>query len=265
MSLIGGIIKAVVPTKAKLQNVVDVLKIAVNPFSKDKIAVSPAVTNTTVRTVLSTVANNPYKTAAAVALVANPVTSAVISSAVKQTAAKIGSYAISSPVAAVKTTAAAAVIAGGGLALVPKLYNVTKKATQTAVPVLTGEKPLTKESLPAIGDTVGSALGFGAAGVAIGAGAALAYDYFTGDEIGTPTPNDTLIPSTKTDKPKTSDVPLTPSTQILGKPVGTSVSTRRKTAKKMPQQTFRFNIINAANSRVGNRNYISHRALSWGY
>ena len=62
---ISSFVKAITPTKEKLQNVVDVLSIAINPFSKDKISAN--ISNPVVKTTLELVANHPYLTAGVVA------------------------------------------------------------------------------------------------------------------------------------------------------------------------------------------------------
>lgn len=79
----------------------------------------------------------------------------------------LGKAIVSNPLGAVKKivqgTVIAGVIGGGGLALIPKLYNFTKKGTQT---LLTGGNPLS--SPPAVDTGTTLATGSGIAGLIAG-------------------------------------------------------------------------------------------------
>lgn len=171
--------------------------------------------------------------------------------------AKIATYATSGVLPAVKTVAATAVVAGGGLKLVPALYEETKKATEAAVPILTGEKEFKVDDLPAIGKTVGAAIGMGAIGTAAGYGA---YQLLADDDtkekvketINSILPTDDKLPVTEL--PKTSStsslVPITPSTQVIGKEASSVTRYRKKKKTKEPvrmSQSLRINILNAKN------------------
>jgi hypothetical protein len=82
--------------------------------------------------------------------------------------AKGAAKVITSPTTALKAIAVTGVVAGGGLAIVPKVFQVTKKATQVAVPVITGEKKLTSENVADVAKVAGIVAGAGA--LAVGAG-----------------------------------------------------------------------------------------------
>jgi hypothetical protein len=68
----------------------------------------------------------------------------------------------------VKTLAITGIVAGGGLKLVEPAFKTIKSATQTAVPVLTGEEGLTSGNVSDVVKVVGAAVGLGAVGAAAG-------------------------------------------------------------------------------------------------
>jgi len=80
-------------------------------------------------------------------------------------AKSVASVIVKNPV---KSVLGAGVVAGGGLALVPKVYETAKGATQIAVPVLLGDKPLTSGNVGDVAKTIGIVAGAGA--LAVGAG-----------------------------------------------------------------------------------------------
>jgi len=238
----------------RIKNVGGTLNAAFNPFSKNKVQAN--VQNQQAKTVLTTLANHPYLTAAPFAVAANPAGAlAVAGVGARQAggvAANVAKYATSSPLNFVKTTAAAGVIAGGGAVLVPKLYDVTKKATEKAVPILTGEQPFTADALPAIGDTIGSALGFGAAGVVAGVVANEAYDYFTSESPENA--NAGSLP-TSISAPAPASVPITRETQVIGKPATSrSIAKKKKQKKSAPASSVRVQVLNQ-NTFIGARQW----------
>jgi hypothetical protein len=86
---------------------------------------------------------------------------AVASQAAKPIAAKI----IAKPI---QSLGIAAVIAGGGLGLVAPTFKAIKGATEIAVPVILGEKPLLPENISDVAKTIGIALGVGGIGTVAG-------------------------------------------------------------------------------------------------
>lgn len=110
MGILGGIatlVKAVMPTKEKLTNVVTVLSQSLNPFSSVKPVAN--VSNPTLKTVLETVAAHPYATAAFVA----------------------------TPVSIIKSPAVATVAKTAATSLIPKTI-IGKVATTAAIPIAVG-------------------------------------------------------------------------------------------------------------------------------
>lgn len=71
------------------------------------------------------------------------------------------------PTGVIKTVAVGGVVAGGGLAVLPKIYTASKVATKEALPVLLGEEKFTKEKAGSVAKVVGTALGIGAVGYGV--------------------------------------------------------------------------------------------------
>jgi hypothetical protein len=121
MSIFDNRFFSVAGQKERLQNVVDTLKIAVNPFSSQKITATTA--SPAVNKALEAVANNPYTTAGALALGA--------------TAAGIGIKTAAS-IAAAATPKVAAAAAAAGTSTILKTAVIAGAAGAAAGAVLSG-------------------------------------------------------------------------------------------------------------------------------
>lgn len=188
---------------------------------------------------------------------------------------KVTSYAVANPTKAVlgatKGTLAVAgiggVLAGGGLDLVPEVFKATKKATQTTVGLITGEKKFSTDDLKDIGRTAGAVVGLGA----VGAGAGYLIDQALDkakdkkediDKVLDTNPYTTSPPS---DKPESlsSVVPISPETQVVPTEAGTVKRRKRKKTKSvsMPSNNIRVNVINNSRLQTGKKliNNISYR------
>lgn len=155
-------------------------------------------------------------------------------------------YATSSPLNAVKTLAGAGFIAGGGLALAPKVFEGTKAATQVAVPIITGDVPFKKENLTDIGEAIGAGLGGAAIGAALGAGAS----YLLSDSPKSKGFSSSVLnlPSAGggTGSIAASPTPITPATTTQS----TSIARRKKKTKAPQQIVQRVNVNVINNSRL---------------
>lgn len=242
--------------KERLANVGGTLNAAFNPFSKDKVQADTG--SRTTNAVLSGLANHPYAVALVGASIAAPTSAAGAAREVAtgtgklalDTGARIGKYALSSPVAAVKTIAGGAFVAGGGLVLAKPLFKATKAATEKTVDIITGEGEFSPSDLPAIGDSIGSALGFGAAGLVAGAAAKTAYDYLTEDSTAGAA-STMLVPSSNSPAPAAE--PITRSTQVIGRPASSSLA-RRKKARAQEGNRVSVRVLNQ-NTFIGERTY----------
>lgn len=214
---------------------------------------------------LQGIAKNLQKTLAASAVASAPVVKQVLSATVVKPVSTTVNYALGSPLNFIKATGAAGVVAGGGLAVVPKIFTAAKTVTQEALPVVLGEKPLTKENVGSVIKAGATAVGIGAVGV----GAALLVEKAldTKDKVTEavlPSADTSQLPTTGTGTPSAPAQPLTPATQVLGTPVSTGTTSRRKKAKKQVSngQRITVNVINANQSRLQtNRNYLNTRGL----
>ena len=66
-----------------------------------------------------------------------------------------------------------------------------------------------------------------------------------------------ITPSSESTTGISTTGPITPATQILGKSAGTSIAKHKHYKKQVQQQSFRINIINANQSRLTTKRYIS--------
>ena len=188
-------------------------------------------------------------TAGALAVASAP---AIVGSAsVRATAGKVATSVITNPAGAVKSvvvgTAVAGVIAGGGLALLPKIYEGTKAGAE----VLTGEKELSAENISGVAKVVG--IGLGVAGLGAVAG------YVAGKFFGKDT--ETLeLPKEKaiaTDEAK----PITPETTTIQ----TGKRKRRKAKAVISpsvRQSVRVNVISNNSAHRITKNYLRERILN---
>lgn len=175
----------------------------------------------------------------------------------------VAQTAIKNPV---KTVLGAGFIAGGGLKLAQPLFETSKKATETAVPIITGEKNITEAS-PSDFKDVGKVAGIIAGSAVVGAGAGIIIpkivDAFSNDDIPTiPEIKSEVVeasPTVVTEAPKTiqdagqiaaPSAPVTPETQAVTAPSKTSKK-KRSSKRKAPR---RQNISQKVNVIVQNKN-----------
>lgn len=180
-------------------------------------------------------------------IIAAGVAAAVVAVPVLRTAAI--KTVIAHPVATVLGTA---VVSGGGLKLVEPAFQATKKATEVAVPVLTGEDGISSKNIKEVAKTVGLIAGVGTLGVAAGiiGEKVLSSDKVTETEKALIASSDTgtILPATTTVSPS-------------------RASYRRRTAQKTPSviQSVRINVINrpvTTGFRVTNKRYIKERIFN---
>lgn len=166
-------------------------------------------------------------------------------------AKKVASTAIENPAkfavnvakGSIVTAGAVGVAAGGGALLLPEIYKGAKKATQTTVSIVKGEKQFTAEDLPAIGKTAGTVLGVGALGYGAGLLAEKLIDNSTAS-LPSQTNLSTSAPP-MVSQPIASAVPLTPSTQVIGKEVSSSRRRYKKEKKAVGNnQSVKVNVYN---------------------
>ena len=134
-----------------------------------------------------------------------------------------------------------AFIAGGGLKLAPAVFKKTKEATQTAVPVLLGEEPLTSDSAKDVLKTAGIITGAGAA--AFGAGIivknilekkeekAIETAQITQQPLPAVTQQPTILPTKVI--PTNEGIPVTPET--------TTITTGKRKYKRSKPRTATIN------------------------
>lgn len=173
----------------------------------------------------------------------------------------------------IQVTALGGVIGGGGLYLLPKIYEGTKKATELVVDIVEKDKPVTNEDFVSIGEVIGVGLGAGLVGAGVGYIASkFSKDSPESEKEQLPpdkpeklpdekTPDIPILPSETSDtKPASPQTPLTPSTQVLGKEVGQPSKKRkkgRKLIKRPVTRPIRVNVVNA----FSNKNIINNRRL----
>lgn len=144
----------------------------------------------------------------------------------KSTATKAVTYATSSPIAAVKSTAVVGLLASGAaVPIIKGVYSASKKAGGVTKDILSGNRSV-DGNLPSIGETAGTLLGAGALGYAVGKGAEYLYDNITGKEN---TPQPTLGGDGEIMPSSSSLLPVTPQTQTLE---AGSTPKRRKSSYK---------------------------------
>lgn len=169
-----------------------------------------------------------------------------------QAAKGAGKAFIKSPATAARNvvvgTGIAGVVAGGGLVLLPKLFQGVKGATQAAIPVLTGETPFTKESIPPVAETLGAALGLGAVGAAVGYGASKLIDKSPETFVDTAG----LLDTASGALPASPVVSPTESTEVTS-PTTRTLTRRRYYSKSRKAPTLRINILNANQSKLTGR------------
>ncbi len=254
MSLLSSIGKVVKDVKRNIGNVVydtiNVSKIALT--NKDLMGKETKLTATTssskVNKVLETVANHPLTTAGVIAGGLNPKTVySAGSSVVKKVASSVGTKLVTNPIPTTAAVLVGAPLIAGIVSNKPSLLVDLPKAS-----FQTGKKLIDViEKHPVEAGLVGAVTG----GV-------LAYEVFKDKDISIGT--DTLIPDSKnknvlsdqlTEKqivssPSSEVVPITPSTQVVGKSAG-SVSTKRKhkvIKKPASSNNVRVNIYNQTKS-----------------
>lgn len=245
-----GIVKAIVPTKAKLSNVVEVLKASVTGKG-----VTANTGSAKVDKVLSAAASHPFVTAAVVAAPLTSVgktalakvgTSVVTGS--KALPGLVGSQFIKNPIATsagllVGVPLVAGVIASKPSIIVEAPQKAFKAGSSFAGFVSDNPVPI------AIGASLGGALL---------AGKALSGLLPPGEDKGvtilpvdTPTgPVRAVASLPSAGSVPSSNVPLTPPTQVLGRSVS-STARKRKSPKlrQTPSQSVRVNILNQQNGR----------------
>lgn len=158
-----------------------------------------------------------------------------------------------------KAVAVAGVVAGGGLKLVPKLFQTTKTAAEKAVPVLLGEEKLTSETAVSTAKIVGLALGLGVVGA--GAGMVLEKVLEKKEEqelILTPATMPPVLESALLPEKSvgTAETPILPETTTIT--TGKKPYKRRRATKiQAVRQSVKININNRATGTkyINKRNY----------
>jgi len=283
-----AVVKAVTPTKAKLQNVVDVVSIAVNPFSKDTIVANTG--SKTVNKVLETVANHPYVAAAVATTAIAPTAAKAVATAGLKVVAESSTKA--KVITAVATPVVIGAVAQNPVAAAQKvvaapseLFNFGTDISKVASnPSVSSIKELVKESpilTTATAAAAAVAVGAGTAGLITSVANTLAVKENTAKNTLISTPQTVaavlpstplsaatpIIPTTTVSSPvastTASPVPVTPATQPLIATAGSKVSTtKRKTYKKKPVQTMRQTVnIGIANNQNSGR-FINRRSYS---
>ncbi len=282
----SSVLTAITPTKAKLQNVVDVLSIAINPLSKDKIIAN--VSNPTLKTAVETIANHPYVTAGVVAggitAVSNP------TAAVNATKSLIPTSTSGKIAAAVAIPIAAGVVAQSPTKVIPAVVSLPSElmkfgsdaAKVIENPTLQNAKNLIKES-PVISAVVGAAA-VGAVGLGVsGLIASVANTISTKEnsaalmaaaggtiinqsredwekEMNAEAAkygNELPFPKTAENKAIAAPLPITPATQTVQ---AKSLTTTRKRAKR---QIKTGNISQRVNILINSGKFINKRSLSY--
>lgn len=262
--------------KERLTNVVNVLKASIT--GSDKVVAN--VSNPVVKKTVETVANKPFTTAAAVAVVANPVAAAGTAKAV---ATSIGSSISNASLGTKVGLAVATPIATSAVINSPKLQkeivnapsslsNIGKNIGKAVEdPTANNFKNIVKENPAITGVVIGGtalAVGTGASGViatalntqAVKENTALSKELALNtdnlkDQIIKEEPqfipsNSSLLPKTIEGTKDTSLIPLTPSTQVVGKSVSSISKKRKKIIKKKsnPSNNVRVNVYNQTKS-----------------
>lgn len=155
---VSTVVTAVMPTKAKIENVGAVLNAAFNPFSKDTVVAN--VQNKALKTTLETVANHPYVSAGVVAggitLAANPSVATSVGTALIPTTTK-GKViaAVAAPVVIGAVVSQPAESAKAVISAPSNLANVGSNiATLIAEPTLEHAKDLIKENPIIVGSAI---------------------------------------------------------------------------------------------------------------
>jgi len=268
MSIISGLVKAaktvvtaVTPTKAKIQNVGDTLKAALT--GKGVTASIPGV-GTTVNKAVSSIASNPYTSAAVAAVAIAPKAAiAAVSTAFKAlpTSGKVATVAALPVAASVVVTKPSSV---KSVAQLPS--SVTKFASNVATftdePSIANAKQIASEN-PIITAALGAGVAYVAGKGVVGAATALSTMANT-QAIKESTQATESILTTITQpgliselQPAvdTSLVPLTPATQVMGvETKATGVLTKKRKKRKATGRTpslnqrMRVNIYNQTKS-----------------
>lgn len=182
MGLLSSFVTAITPTKAKLKNVVDVLSIALNPFTKDKISAN--INQPVVKSVVETVATHPYTSAGLIAggvtAVSNPQAAGKVLNALTPTSTlgKVAGIAAVPVVAGAvlkQPAAAAKAVASTPGALVNFGGNVSEFV---ANPSLQTAKNIVSEN-PVIAGVVGTAGALALGRAAVGVGSVIASSSMT--------------------------------------------------------------------------------------
>src|SRR4030042_1166163 len=154
----------------------------------------------------------------------------------------------------VTTLLGTAVVAGGGLKLVGPAFTTTKKATEVAVPIITGEKKITDKDFSDVAKTVGIIAGVGALGTAVG----IIGSKVLGKEDKVETMKEAIVGSS------VGFQPIIPDTQTIT--TGRKAYKRRTTTKTPSlRQSVRVNIINnpvTTGLRITNKRFINERILN---
>jgi len=169
----------------------------------------------------------------------------------------VAKKAIAKPV---QTLATAGFVAGGGLQLVKPFIKTTKKATETALPVLKGEKELTTESVKDIAKVVGVGLGVGALGAGVGV---VAKKIMEGKEEIPQIP-EKILEKAQTLEGKPSEVgdvitptpPITPETVSLEEPV-------KVTPEKTPSERRGSKITQRVDIRLNSRSSANRKSVNY--
>lgn len=276
MGILSSINKGVASVVSKTANAVSgaIVKVAPKSF--------PNATKSTTQSVMSNPVTGTLTKAASVGIAAATVggvagavkTAGGVTAVASKVATPIAKAFLESPV---KTTATAVitggVVAGGGLSLIPKVFSTTKKATEVAVPILSGNEKITSENVGDVAKVVGAGLGITA--VAVGTGL-VAKEYLEKKENAVLSQTGAIVSTvgaglpetvskttlTKEGLPITATPPITPQTVSMDevKPVVPSNSSAGAPTNKNYQKV---NIL--INQRIANKSrttkYINKRKL----
>jgi len=164
---------------------------------------------------------------------------------------------VGNPIGAIKTTLGLAttsgVVAGGGLLLLPKVFDISKSATET----LTGEKPLTSESSGDVGKVVGGVLAGTVVGAVAGAVLPKVVDAVKGKDKDSVVSEPSIIPEPSTAResllePEDTGAvsPITPQTQEISTELPAEPKTTPSGAINKISNRINIKI------RAGNKRYI---------
>lgn len=158
-----------------------------------------------------------------------------------------------------------AVVAGGGLKLIPPAFTAVKKSTETVVGIAQGEKPFTPSDLKDVGKVGGALLGVGIAGTALGAGAAYLLDKkeevkdIPLDTSLSALPTSAVTGAVVSSPEETSITPITAETQVISP--GRKTKKKQKVIQSIP--SVKVNVLNQLKqtTNVGNRKFINYSAF----